>query len=208
LAGTTYNAVPLHTSREFTRSKNDRRPTHGRSPVWRADPRRSYERNVTETHTSRGRPSGMELPDYPVMALIPTPWDQDGPALLLPARSFPVLVARSAPRRVFSRTRTSFCSPPGLFPYSYLVPLPAGSFPVLVARSASRRVFSRTRTSFCSPPGLFPYSYLVPLPAGSFPVLVARSASRRVFSRTRTSFRFPPGLCPNSWLVILTYPNA
>jgi hypothetical protein len=126
LARTTYNAVPLHTSREFTRSKNDRRPTHGRSPVWRADPRRSYERNVTETHTSRGRPSGMELPDYPVMALIPTPWDQDGPALLLPARSFPVLVARSAPRRVFSRTRTSFCSPPGLFLNSQLVILPAG----------------------------------------------------------------------------------
>jgi hypothetical protein len=73
VAGTTYNAVPLHTSRQFTRSEIDRRPTHGRSPVWRpgpttlyrstrhesddepphgrspvwrADPRRSYERSL------------------------------------------------------------------------------------------------------------------------------------------------------------------
>jgi hypothetical protein len=28
------------------RSENDPRPTHGRSPVWRADPRRSYERSL------------------------------------------------------------------------------------------------------------------------------------------------------------------
>jgi hypothetical protein len=27
--------------------ENDPRPTHGRSPVWRADPRRSYERSVS-----------------------------------------------------------------------------------------------------------------------------------------------------------------
>jgi hypothetical protein len=52
-----------------------------------------------ETNTSRGRPSGMELPDYPVMATLPTPWDQDGPALPLPARSFSVLVPHYGSRR-------------------------------------------------------------------------------------------------------------
>jgi hypothetical protein len=30
----------------------------------------------------------MELPDYPVVATLPTPWDQDGPALHYPAGSF------------------------------------------------------------------------------------------------------------------------
>jgi hypothetical protein len=53
-----------------------------------------------EQNTSRGRPSGMELPDYPVMVLTPTPTDQDGPTLR------------------FS---------PGLFPYPYLVTLPTHS---------------------------------------------------------------------------------
>jgi hypothetical protein len=65
-----------------------------------------------ETHTSRGRPSGMELPEYPVVALTPTPWDQDGPALPPPARSFPVLVTRYASHRVFSQTRSSLFFPP------------------------------------------------------------------------------------------------
>jgi hypothetical protein len=41
-----------------------------------------------ETNTSRSRPSGMELPDYPVVALTPTPWDQDGPALPFPPGLF------------------------------------------------------------------------------------------------------------------------
>jgi hypothetical protein len=65
-----------------------------------------------ETNTSRGRRAGMELPDYPVVATLPTPWDQDGPARPLPAGSFPVLVPRSASRRVFSRTRNPFRCPP------------------------------------------------------------------------------------------------
>jgi hypothetical protein len=59
-----------------------------------------------EKNTSRSRPSGMELPDYPVMALTPTPWDQDGPALLLPARSFFKFVPRYASRRVFAQIRS------------------------------------------------------------------------------------------------------
>jgi hypothetical protein len=41
LAATTYTLT--HRS---TRSDGDRDRTHGRSPVWRADPRRSYERNL------------------------------------------------------------------------------------------------------------------------------------------------------------------
>jgi hypothetical protein len=79
-----------------------------------------------ETHTSRGRPAGMELPDYPVVATLPTPWDQDGPAPPLPTGSFPRFVPRHASHRVFSPIRTSSRFPPGLFPDSYLVTLPAG----------------------------------------------------------------------------------
>jgi hypothetical protein len=121
------------------RHENDHERTHGRSPVWRqrlttpVGAFASRERSRThawakpclagrptalvrtqspETHTSRGRPPGMELPDYPVMVTLPTPQDQDGPALPLPAGSFPVLVPRSASRRVFSRTRTSLRFPP------------------------------------------------------------------------------------------------
>jgi hypothetical protein len=48
-----------------------------------------------EQNTSRGRPSGMELPDYPVVATLPTPWDQDGPALPLPTGSFFKFVSRT-----------------------------------------------------------------------------------------------------------------
>jgi hypothetical protein len=123
-----------------TRSENDPRPTHGRSPVWPQRPTTpgplavSRERSrrhawakpclagrptmlvrtqPPEKNTSRGRPSGMELPDYPVMATLPTPWDQDGPALPLPAGSFFKFVARYSSRRVcFWGTRTSFCFPP------------------------------------------------------------------------------------------------
>jgi hypothetical protein len=108
------------------RAESDRERTHGRSPVWRAHPGLvplATCRDATQTpiwakpclagrpsalvrtqfpeqNTSRGRPTGMELPDYPVMALTPTPQDQDGPALPLPAGSFPVLVPRYASRRV------------------------------------------------------------------------------------------------------------
>jgi hypothetical protein len=177
LAGTTYNAVPLHTSRQFTRSEIDRRPTHGRSPVWRpgathsrtarylsttiTNPRMgealfggddlqrctashvptvhtfrersqthswakpclatgsytlphllptSRERSRTlawakpclagrptmlvrtqlpETNTSRSRPSGMELPDYPVVVLTPSCRTRMGPHLRFPPGLFP-----------------------------------------------------------------------------------------------------------------------
>jgi hypothetical protein len=137
--------------------ENDHDRTHGRSPVWRAHmalvplptcrhatqtsmwakpclagrPTALVRTQCCETNTSRSRPSGMELPDYPVVVLTPTPKDQDGPALRPPARSFPRFVSRYASRRVFSRIRSSFCSPPGL---------------------------SQIRSSFCSPPGLFPDS--------------------------------------------------
>jgi hypothetical protein len=70
-----------------------------------------------EQNTSRGRPSGMELPDYPVVATLPTPWDQDGPTPPLPAGSFSVLVPRYASRPVFSRIRNSFCFPSVLSRY-------------------------------------------------------------------------------------------
>jgi hypothetical protein len=139
LAATTYNARTHNPCIRSTRFENDHEPTHGRSPVWRqrlttpVGAFASRERSRThawakrclagrptalvrtqspETNTSRGRPPGMELPDYPVMATLPTPQDQDGPALPLPAGSFPVLVPRSASRRVFSRTRTSLRFPP------------------------------------------------------------------------------------------------
>jgi hypothetical protein len=46
------------------------------------------------------------------VATLPTPWDQDGPALLLPAGSFPGFVSRYASRRVFFKIRNSFYFPP------------------------------------------------------------------------------------------------
>jgi hypothetical protein len=131
--------APLATSRERSRR-------HARAkPCLAGRPTALVRTQIPETNTSRGRPSGMELPDYPVVVLTPAPLDQDGPAPPLPARSFPGFVARSASRRVFSRIRSSFRFPPGLFPYSLLVPLPAGSFPGFVARSASQRVVSQIR---------------------------------------------------------------
>jgi hypothetical protein len=63
LAGTTYNAVPLHTSREFTRSENDRRPTHGRSPVWR--PGATHSRTCSQPPESDHEPSHGRSPDWP-----------------------------------------------------------------------------------------------------------------------------------------------
>jgi hypothetical protein len=118
-AHTTSFAADPQPACHSTRPDNDHEPTHGRSPVWRVDQTThaplvtSRERSRThawakpclagrptglvrtqccETHTSRGRPSGMELPDYPVMATLPTPMDQDGPAPPLPAGSFPRFV--------------------------------------------------------------------------------------------------------------------
>jgi hypothetical protein len=103
---------PLHAVRERSRAHAWAKPCLAGRPT------ALVRTQSPETNTSRGRPPGMELPDYPVMATLPTPQDQDGPALPLPAGSFPVLATRSASRPVFSRTRNSFCFPPGLFPYS------------------------------------------------------------------------------------------
>jgi hypothetical protein len=88
-----------------------RSPTHAwAKPCLAGRPMALVRTQPPEQHTSRGRPSGMELPDYPVMATLPTPQDQDGPALPLPAGSFPVLVPRSASRRVFSSFSCFFSS--------------------------------------------------------------------------------------------------
>jgi hypothetical protein len=98
--------APLAVSRERSR-------THAwAKPCLAGRPSALVRTQSPEQHTSRGRPSGMELPDYPVMATLPTPWDQDGPALPLPTGSFPVFVARSASRPVFSRIRISLRFPP------------------------------------------------------------------------------------------------
>jgi hypothetical protein len=67
-----------------------------------------------EQHTSRSRPSGMELPDYPVVVLTPSRRTRMGP---------------------------HFTFPPGLFPDSYLVLLPVG-FLVLVLVLVSECAFS------------------------------------------------------------------
>jgi hypothetical protein len=112
-------------SHRSQRVETQPRPPCGRSPVRQADPQRLYpsrtfrERSQThawakpclagrptalvrtqspEQNTSRGRPSGMELPDYPVVVLTPTPWDQDGPTRNLPAGSFFKFVTRYASR--------------------------------------------------------------------------------------------------------------
>jgi hypothetical protein len=87
-----HTLAPLHRFRR-------RSPTHAwAKPCLAGRPTALVRTQPPEQHTSRGRPSGMELPDYPVMVTLPTPQDQDGPALLLPAGSF-------------SRTRTSFRFP-------------------------------------------------------------------------------------------------
>jgi hypothetical protein len=129
LAATTYNACDVsHVPRRLSE-----RP-HGQSPGWCDDlhahallhtfrrrprtlawakpclagrPTMLVRTQCCETNTSRGRRAGMELPDYPVVATLPTPWDQDGPARPLPAGSFPRFVARYASRRVFFQIRIS-----------------------------------------------------------------------------------------------------
>jgi hypothetical protein len=122
LAARSYNAdAPLQTSRE-------RSQTHAwAKPCLAGRPTALVRTQPPEQNTSRGRPSGMELPDYPVVAVTPTPQDQDGPALPLPTGSFFKFVARSASRR--------------------------STFPVLVTRSASRRPSSpRSATRHNSEP--------------------------------------------------------
>jgi hypothetical protein len=88
LAARTHNARTHNLCIGSSRFENDPRPTHGRSPVWRADPRRSYERSLPR-RTPRGRPSGMELPDYPVMASVPHRRTRMGPHLRFPPGLFP-----------------------------------------------------------------------------------------------------------------------
>jgi hypothetical protein len=111
--------APLHTFRR-------RSQTHAwAKPCLAGRPTMLVRTQPPEQNTSRGRPPGMELPDYPVVVLTPTPWDQDGPALHYPAGSFPGFVSRSASRRVFFQIRSSLFFPPGLFlGNSYLVLLP------------------------------------------------------------------------------------
>jgi hypothetical protein len=84
----------LHAVRERSR------PHAWAKPCLAGRPTALVRTQPPEQNTSHGRPSGMELPDYPVMVLTPTPTDQDGPTLR------------------FS---------PGLFPYPYLVTLPTHS---------------------------------------------------------------------------------
>jgi hypothetical protein len=70
-------------------SFQERSQTHAwAKPCLAGRPTMLVRTQLPETNTSRGRPPGMELPDYPVMATLPTPWGQDGPVLSLPAGSF------------------------------------------------------------------------------------------------------------------------
>jgi hypothetical protein len=86
LRGRPTTRVPLHTPRQRSR-------THAwAKPCLAGRPTALVRTQCCEQNTSRGRPSGMELPDYPVMATLPTPMDQDGPAPPLPAGSFPRFV--------------------------------------------------------------------------------------------------------------------
>jgi hypothetical protein len=110
-------------SRAHRATSRERSRTHAwAKPCLAGRPTMLVRTQCFETNTSRGRPIGMELPDYPVMALTPTPWDQDGPALRPPAGSFPGFVARYAPRRVFSRIRISLFFPPAFFLFLKLAP--------------------------------------------------------------------------------------
>jgi hypothetical protein len=93
LAARIYNAVPFHTSRER------RRTTAWAKPCLAGRPTALVRTQSCEKNTSRSRPAGMELPDYPVVAL-------------------------TQHRR--TRMGSHFTIPPGLFPDSYLVLLPAG----------------------------------------------------------------------------------
>jgi hypothetical protein len=98
-----------------SRSENDRRPSQRRSPVLRPDPQPTYDAARSENdrepvawakpclagrptafvrtlppeqNTSRSRPSGMELPDYPVVALTPHRRTRMGPHFRFPPGLF------------------------------------------------------------------------------------------------------------------------
>jgi hypothetical protein len=116
-------AARTHTlTHRSPRPESDHERTHGRSPVqgrtgWAKPclagrPTMLVRTQPPETNTSRGRRSGMELPDYTVMVSFLHRGTRTGPTRPGPARSFP---------------------------YSYLVMAPARSFLVVVARFASRR---------------------------------------------------------------------
>jgi hypothetical protein len=121
LAARTYDACGALAFRERPR-------THAwAKPCLAGRPTMLVRTQSCEQNTSRSRPSGMELPDYPVVVLTPRRRTRMGP---------------------------HFTIPPGLFPDSYLVTLPVVSFPGFVPRYASRRPFSRIRTSFCFPQDL------------------------------------------------------
>jgi hypothetical protein len=107
-----FDRQDLHTDAPLHRFQRRSRTHAWAKPCLAGRPTALVRTQPPEKNTSRGRPSGMELPDYPVIALTPTPWDQDGPTPPLPARSFPRFVSRSASRPVFSQIRSSFCCPP------------------------------------------------------------------------------------------------
>jgi hypothetical protein len=117
----------LATSRERSR-------THAwAKPCLAGRPTMLVRTQPPEQNTSRGRPPGMELPDYPVVATLPTPL---GPGWARTSASHPV----------FSQIRTSFCFPPGLFSNSYLVLAPTGALFKFVARSGSDLLVPCTTT--------------------------------------------------------------
>jgi hypothetical protein len=106
LAARPTTRAPIYTFRERSRTQAWAKPCLAGRPT-------ALVRTLPpEQNTSRGRPPGMELPDYPVVVLTPTPWDQDGPALHYPAGSFPVLVTRSAAHRSCSSSSSSSSSQP------------------------------------------------------------------------------------------------
>jgi hypothetical protein len=94
-----FGGTDLHTHASLATSR-DRSRTHAwAKPCLAGRPTVLVRTQPPETNTSRGRPPGMELPDYPVVVV-------------------------NLPRR--TRMGPHFRLPPGLFLDSYLVPLPAG----------------------------------------------------------------------------------
>jgi hypothetical protein len=93
--------APLATCRDATQASMWAKPCLAGRPT------ALVRTQCCEQNTSRGRPTGMELPDYPVMALTPSRRTRMGP---------------------------HFTIPPGLFPDSYLVTLP-GSHSLLPLRN-------------------------------------------------------------------------
>jgi hypothetical protein len=78
-----YAHAPPHTFRERSQTLAWAKPCLAGRPTMlvRTQP--------PEQHTSRGRPSGMELPDYPVVALTPVRRTRMGPHFRFPPGLFP-----------------------------------------------------------------------------------------------------------------------